>query len=60
MGKKKNAYKILVGGQYGKRPLGRPTCRWEHDIKLDLGHDGEIWSGLTWLRIWTSGGHGFN
>jgi hypothetical protein len=26
-----NAYKILVGKPEGKRPLGRPRCRWEDD-----------------------------
>jgi hypothetical protein len=28
MGEKKNAYRILVGKPQGKRPLGRPRCRW--------------------------------
>jgi hypothetical protein len=32
MGEKRNAYRILVG----KRPLGRPRCRWVDDIKMDL------------------------
>jgi hypothetical protein len=26
----------LVGRPKGKRPLGRPRCRWEDNIKLDL------------------------
>jgi len=25
----KNAYKIMVGKDKWKRPLGRPGCRWE-------------------------------
>jgi hypothetical protein len=29
MGAKKNAYRILVGTQEGKRPIGRPRRRWE-------------------------------
>jgi hypothetical protein len=34
--KKRNAYRILVGKQGGKRPLGRPRCRWEDNIKMDI------------------------
>jgi hypothetical protein len=34
MREKKNAYTILVGNPEGKRPLGRPRCRWV-DIKMD-------------------------
>jgi len=26
----------LVGKPEGKRPLGRPRCRWEDNIKTDL------------------------
>jgi hypothetical protein len=36
MGKKKNAYRVLVGKPEGKRPLGRPTCRWKNNIKMGL------------------------
>jgi hypothetical protein len=35
MGEVRGAYNILVGRPKGKRPPGRPRCRWE-DIKLDL------------------------
>jgi hypothetical protein len=28
-------YRVLAGKPEGKRPLGRPRCRWE-DIKMDL------------------------
>jgi hypothetical protein len=28
MGMKRNAYRILVGKPEGKRPPGRPRCRW--------------------------------
>jgi hypothetical protein len=31
-GEKRYAYRILVGKPEGKRPLGRPTFRWEDDI----------------------------
>jgi len=35
MGERRCVYRILVGKPDGKRPLGRPRCRWE-DIKMDL------------------------
>jgi hypothetical protein len=43
-GEKRNAYKILVGKEEGKRPLGRPRCRWEDSIKMDLRKIG--WCGI--------------
>jgi hypothetical protein len=36
MGPKRNAYRILVGKQEGKRPLGRSRHRWKDNIKMDL------------------------
>jgi hypothetical protein len=33
---KRNAYRILMGKPEGKRPLGRPRCRWVVNIKMDL------------------------
>jgi hypothetical protein len=36
MGEKRNAYRILVGKPEGKRSLGRPSCRWVDNIKMDL------------------------
>jgi hypothetical protein len=59
IGKKRNAYRILVGKPEGKNPLGRPRRRWVDNIKKDLreiGWDGMVWIGLIWLRIGTSGG----
>jgi hypothetical protein len=36
MEEKRNAYRILVGKSEGKRPLGRPRCRWMNKIKMDF------------------------
>jgi hypothetical protein len=36
MGEGRGVYRILVGRPEGKRPLGRPRRRWEHNIKRDL------------------------
>jgi hypothetical protein len=41
---KSNAYRILVGSPEGKRPLGRPRCRWVDNIKIDLREIG--WDGV--------------
>ena len=29
-------FRILTGKLKGKRPLGRPRCRWEDNIRTDL------------------------
>jgi hypothetical protein len=36
MGEKRNAYRLLVGKREGRRPLGRPSCRWVDNIRMDL------------------------
>jgi hypothetical protein len=33
--------RVLVGKPEGKRPLGRPRCRWEDGIRMDLREIGE-------------------
>jgi len=57
-GERKGIYKVLLGKPEGKRPHGRPRCRWEDDIrwifrKWNLG----VWTGSSWLSIGTSSGH---
>ena len=32
----RGVHRVLVGKPEGKRPLGRPRCRWEDNIKMDL------------------------
>jgi hypothetical protein len=36
MGGMRNAYKILEGKPEGKILLGKPSSRWEHNIKIYL------------------------
>jgi hypothetical protein len=36
MGKRRGAYRALVGKPEGKRSLERPRRRWEDNIKTDL------------------------
>jgi hypothetical protein len=49
MVEKRNAYRILLGKLEGKRPLGRPRCRWVHNIKMDLKERG--WDGVDWIDL---------
>jgi hypothetical protein len=48
-GKKRNAYRILVGNPEGKRPLGRPRRRWVDNIKMDLREMG--WASMDWIDL---------
>jgi hypothetical protein len=36
-GKKRNAFKLLIGNNEWKKPLGKPTHRRKDNIKIDLG-----------------------
>jgi hypothetical protein len=42
-------YRVLVGKPEGKRPLGRPRCRWEDNIKTDLQEVGCAGADCIWL-----------
>jgi hypothetical protein len=44
-----NAYRILVGKSEGRRPLGRPRCRWQDNIKINVKDVG--WSGMDWFHV---------
>jgi hypothetical protein len=46
MGEERKLYKVLVGKPEGKRPLGRPRRRWEHEIRIDLREIGLEGCGL--------------
>jgi hypothetical protein len=48
-GGKRNAYMILVGKPEGKRPFGRPNCRYVDNIKIDLREIG--WDGVDWTDM---------
>jgi hypothetical protein len=49
MGEVRGAYNILVGRPEGRRPLGKPRCRWEDNIKMDLREIGFLGFGLDSL-----------
>ena len=49
MGEMRGAYRDLVGKPEVKRPLGRPRCRWEDTIKMDLQEVG--CGGMDWVDL---------
>ena len=49
MGERRGVYRVLVGKHEGKKPLGRPRCRWEGNIKMDLQ---ELGCGdMLWIEL---------
>ena len=46
--KGRDVHRVLVGKPEGNRPLGRPGCRWENNIKLDLQ---EVGGGGNWMEL---------
>jgi len=58
MGERRGVYRILVGKRGGKRPFGRPRRRWGIILRWIFGKwDVGVWTGWSWLRIVTGGGH---
>jgi hypothetical protein len=53
MGEKRKVYRLLVGKPEGKKPLGRPRCRWINNTKdLSEIRMGVVdWIGLALFRI---------
>jgi len=50
MGEERGVYRVLVGKQEGKRPLGRPRRRWVDNIRMELQELGcgyMDWIGLV-------------
>jgi hypothetical protein len=49
MGEERNVYKVLMGKPEGKRPLGRPSRRWEDWIRMDHREIG--WRSVDWIQL---------
>jgi hypothetical protein len=49
MGPTKNAYDILVAKSEGMKPLGRPRCRWDDNIRMDPREMG--WEYMDWMDV---------
>jgi len=46
----REVYRVLLGKPGGRRPLGRPRCRWVDNIRMDLQEVGcgyMDWIGLV-------------
>jgi hypothetical protein len=46
-GKRRGAYMVLVK-KPEERPLGRPRCRWEDNIKMNFR---EVGGGIDWIDL---------
>ena len=42
-------YRVLVGKRKGKRPLGRPSRRWQDNANTDLQQVG--CGGMDWIEL---------
>ena len=49
MGERNGVYRVFVGKPEEKRPLGRPKCRWDDNIKMDLQEVG--CRVMDWLEL---------
>jgi hypothetical protein len=49
MGEEIKVYKVLVGKPEGRKPLGRPRCRWEGGVRMDLREIGL--RGVDWIQL---------
>jgi hypothetical protein len=49
VGRNRGAYRILMARFERRRPLGRPMCRLENDIRIDLQEVG--WRCMNWIDL---------
>ena len=49
MGESRGVYRVLVRKPEGKGPLGRPSHRWEDDIKMYLQE--VCCGGMDWIEL---------
>jgi hypothetical protein len=49
MGEERNVYKVLMGKPEAKRPLGRPTRRWEDGLRMDFREIG--YGSVDWIQL---------
>jgi hypothetical protein len=49
MGEMTKSCRILSGKPEGETPLGKPMCRWEDNIKMNLKNKGE--KDVNWIYL---------
>jgi hypothetical protein len=49
MGEGRGVYRVLVGKPEGKKPLVRPRCRWEDNIKMEIQEVG--CGAMDWIEL---------
>jgi len=49
MRERRCVYRVLVGKHEEKRPLERPRCRWEDNIKMYIQEVGCV--GMDWIEL---------
>jgi hypothetical protein len=49
MGERTSAHRGLLGTYKGKKPLGRPSCRRENNVKM--GVQEVEWTGMDWIEL---------
>jgi hypothetical protein len=49
MVERRGVYRVLVGKPEGKRPLGRPRCRRDENIMMDLQEVG--CGAMDWIEL---------
>jgi len=49
IGERRGVYWVLVWKPEGKSPLGRPRCKWEDNIKMDLKEVG--CGSMDWIEL---------
>jgi hypothetical protein len=49
IGDRRGAHSVLVGRPEVTRPLGKPSLRWEDNIKMDLQE--VVWGGRDWIDL---------
>jgi hypothetical protein len=51
------AYKVSLEEHGGKKPIVRPGCRWNYNIKIDIKRERiRVWIGFIWPSIGNVGG----
>jgi len=48
-GGREGAYRVFAGKPKGKKPFGRPGCRWKYNIEMNLQE--VAWREMVWIDL---------